>query len=411
MHWFCSSCGGRNLGRYKECQTCGDPKDADEKWVMPGDTRAAPTVRDPALLRQASAGADWQCAYCGSHQSRLNDHCAQCGAARAEGSRVPRGGARAAPEAAAPAPTPRSRRSWRWLLLALPAVLALGCVALALPFVLKPHQGAARLEKPVSMIAFVGEQRWRHQVHVERYQIVQEEGFAEARPSDALDVTSLGQRHHHDEQVLDHYETETYEEQVPYQDTETYTEQEQCGQDCTTTPQTCTESCTPGDNGFASCHTTCTGGGQSCMPRYCPVTRTRQVTRYRSETRTRQVPRYRAEPRFAEYFSWRAWRWRPARVIEASGNASEALRWPSDAELAPPEALGEGERERTRREATYTIELRSRAGARTYVARDLEDFERVRAHSRWYVGEDGVSLIKPVPDVTRAPERGTRART
>ncbi|MCA9606483.1 MAG: hypothetical protein KC619_12845, partial [Myxococcales bacterium] len=66
MHWVCSSCGHRNLGRHKSCQRCGDPKDASEPWLMPEDPGAAPSVTDPALLRQANAGPDWQCGYCGS---------------------------------------------------------------------------------------------------------------------------------------------------------------------------------------------------------------------------------------------------------------------------------------------------------------------------------------------------------
>ncbi|MBX3275912.1 MAG: hypothetical protein KF729_36990, partial [Sandaracinaceae bacterium] len=93
MHWVCSACGQRNLGRHEKCQRCGDPKDASERWIMPDDTASAPTITDPALLAQASAGPDWQCGYCGSHQKRLDGACARCGAAQADGARVPAGGA------------------------------------------------------------------------------------------------------------------------------------------------------------------------------------------------------------------------------------------------------------------------------------------------------------------------------
>lgn len=399
MHWVCSSCGTRNLGRHKKCQHCGDPKDASEPWLMPEDPGRAPSVTDPALLAQASAGPDWQCGFCGSHQKRLDGRCAHCGASQSDGGRVPTGGARPAD---GPAVAPPRAPAWRGgglrLVLALALGLPLAGVALCVLSALLVPSPPPRLEKPAVIAATLGEQRWQHLVHVERYQIVREDGFAEVRPADAMGVRSLGQRHHHDEQVLDHMRTETYEEQVPYQDTETYTDQEQCGEDCTTTPEHCSESCSPDDNGFATCTTTCSGGGQSCSPRYCSVTRTRSVTRYRAEARTRQVPVYRAEPRYQELFEWDAWRWRPARVVEASGDGSEAPRWPSDEELAPPAALGEGERERTRREARYAIDLVTAAGVQRYVARDLSDYERVRAHGRWYVStERGLSLVKPVP--------------
>ncbi len=422
MHWVCSSCGTRNLGRHKKCQHCGDPKDASEPWLMPEDPGRAPSVTDPALLAQAGAGADWQCGFCGSHQKRLDGRCAHCGAAQSDGARVPEGGARREHAAAAPvfgapagAPAFASARSavrrWRAVpaLVALAVGLPLAGAAVCCVAALVVPPPPPRLEKPAVLAATLGDQRWQHLVHVERYQIVREDGFAEVRPADAMDVRSLGQRHHHDEQVLDHMRTETYEEQVPYQDTETYTDQEQCGEDCTTTPEHCSESCSPDDNGFATCTTTCSGGGQSCSPRYCSVTRTRSVTRYRAETRTRQVPVYRAEPRYQEFFEWNAWRWRPARVIEASGAASDAPRWPSDEELAPPAPLGEGERERTRREARYSIDLVTAGGVQRYVARDLSDYQRVRAHGRWYVStERGLSLVKPVPAVSE-PRGGARA--
>ncbi|MBX3272939.1 MAG: hypothetical protein KF729_21935, partial [Sandaracinaceae bacterium] len=165
------------------------------------------------------------------------------------------------------------------------------------------------LHKPDAFAADVSAASWRRVASIERYRAVERAGFVEDRPSDAFDVASLGMAHHHDEQVLDHHRTEHYTEDVPYPDTETYTEQEQCGEDCTSTPQTCSETCSPDDNGFATCRTTCTGGGQSCTPRYCAVTRTRTVTRHRPEARTREVPVYRAEPRYAERFRWRVWRW------------------------------------------------------------------------------------------------------
>ena len=85
MTWRCSACGRQNLGRFKVCQGCGDPKDASERYEMPSDTTAAPTVTDPTLLRMANAGPDWRCAYCGSDQRRSDDSCARCGAPSREG--------------------------------------------------------------------------------------------------------------------------------------------------------------------------------------------------------------------------------------------------------------------------------------------------------------------------------------
>lgn len=409
MHWVCSSCGTRNLGRHKQCQHCGDPKDASEPWIMPEDTRAAPSVTDPGLLRQASAGADWQCGYCGSHQKRLDGACAQCGAAQREGKAVPKGGAHApiapAARAAAPAslayPVAPARRGAGGTLgkamLIASAAIGFGCCAIfGVALVLAPDPPPPPLHKPVARIGEVAGGSWRRVVHVERYRVVEESGFAEDRPADAFEVASLGQAHHHDEQVLDHYETEHYTEQVPFQDTETYTDQERCGEDCTAIPETCHEVCTPDENGFASCHDECSGGGQSCSPRYCSVTRTRQVTRYRDEPRTRQVPRYRSEPRFAERFRWRAWRWGHERDVTVEGTGDEAPRWPEEARLTPPAPLAEGERERTTREEIYTVTLRVDARDETLTV-DPGEYARLRGEPRWYLApEGGTRTVKPV---------------
>ena len=401
MHWVCSACQTRNLGRHKTCTRCGDPKDASEPWLMPSDTKAAPTVRDPELLRQANAGADWQCGYCGAHQRRLDGRCARCGAQQAAGSRVPEGGARRSAmrafggPAGAPAAPVRKSTGKHLLLSGCMFTLfsCLSCIGLG---ALLPDPPPPVLHKPASSLGVVSGLTWRRIAHVERLQIVRAEGFVEDRPADAFDIESLGQAHHHDEDVFDHYETQHYTEQVPYQDTETYTEQERCGEDCTSTPQSCTEVCTPDNNGFASCRNVCSGGGQSCSPRYCSVTRTRSVTRYRTEPRTRQVPVTRSEPRYAERFAWHAWRWRHARDVQTAGTQSEEPRWPAAEELAAPEPLAEGERERVEREERYHVDFDVLGVQRGFELSSLSEYERYTAGDRWFLSRDGARIVKPV---------------
>ena len=420
MHWFCSSCRAENLGRHKRCQSCGDPKDASEPWVMPGDTRAAPTVTDPALLRQASAGPDWQCGFCGSHQRRGDGRCAQCGAAQAEGGRVPTGGAAASAQRFAPAPGPGGAGA-KWVpphkssTSKIVALVFAGSFALTIPLccvfaMLLPAPVREVHKSVVAIGAEVDTATWLRRQRVERRSIVDEEGFVEQRPADAFDIVSQGQRHHHDEQVLDHYETEHYTEQVPYQDTETYTEQESCGEDCSESAQSCHEVCTPDDNGFASCHDECSGGGRSCTTRYCSVTRTRSVTRYRSEPRTRQVPRYRAEPRFAERFEWHVWRWGFARNVDIRGTSAEPPRWPTEEELTPPTPLGPGEEERHTPEETYRIELVGIRDRRRYPYQPpgYADFRWASSHPRWFLTTAGgdTQLRKPMPDRPQAGPTG-----
>ena len=368
MTWVCTSCGHRNLGRFKECQQCGNPKDASERFEMPGDTAAAASVHDPRLLQQARAGADWRCTYCGTDYRALVVACVQCGSPRGTTPTVKQLAGAYAPS------EPRQRPRWALPfgagILALAILLpAFGVFAALVTVAIgrsAPPPPVAAPDRPRIVGATVIAREWRTTLRTERRRAVAHEGFAESRPADAFDIEGAGERHHHDEQVLDHYETEAYTEQVPYQDSETYTEQVRCGEDCHDLPESCSEHCSDDGNGFATCTTSCTGGGQSCSPRYCSETRTRSVTRYRSEPRTREVPRYRSEPRTAPWFTWRVWEWTPDRRAERTGN-EDAPSWPDPSELGPAAPLGEGEEDREVRDAWWVVHVREDGKGREHL--------------------------------------------
>ncbi|MCC7537188.1 MAG: hypothetical protein IT379_13280, partial [Deltaproteobacteria bacterium] len=243
----------------------------------------------------------------------------------------------------------------------------------------------AELPPPRVVEGVVSRVSWEHVVSVERRRLVDHEGFAEARPADALDVRADGERVHHHDRVQDGTETEHYTERVPYEETEWYTERVQCGETCTETPRHCSEHCRPDDNGFATCTTTCTGGDRNCSPRHCDERRSRQVTRHRDEPRTRQVPRYRQVPRQAPWFRWRVWEWTPDRDVTHRGS-TEPPTWPSDEELRPRVPLSPGEEERTSRSATYRAFLRF-DGTREHEERlqSVEDLARFAPATRWRI--------------------------
>lgn len=399
MTWTCSACQTVNLGRYTTCQNCGDPKDPGEQYQMPTDTASAASVVAPDLLEVAKSGPNWHCPYCGSDQRASDGGCSRCGAGRA-------GKSAAGSPAKAKAPT-----TSRWILVAIALTAIIGAICLVSAF----FRLGARQREPSALATMatqvvevaVASVSWRHVVTVERLRLVNREGFAETRPEGALNVQPSGERQHHVERIADGVTTESYQEQVPYQDSETYSEQAQCGEDCTDIPQNCSEQCTPNGNGFADCHTVCTGGGRNCSPRYCTQTRTRQVTRYRSETRTRSVTRYREEPRMAPWFTWREWVWEPERNIERSGTGLETT-WPTEEELSPASPLGEGERERTtRREATYDVSFTpiggDQANIRSMVYHPTEAiFPRFVIGSHWTVTVDTGGTILGVPEAASA---------
>lgn len=284
---------------------------------MPSDTASAPTVQDDRLQRMALAGPNWRCAYCGSDQRKLDGSCQQCGASAAE----------AIPPRAAPVPTAqlwaRIRRFVRRHKVAVGIASALVVIVAIVLWVRREREYGAVVETA----------HWTQRITVERYTIWHRDGWRQNQPDDAFDVASKGQQIHHYESVLDGYDTQHYTEQVA------------CGQTCRDVPQRCSESCTSNGNGFATCSTRCTGGGQSCSTKYC------------SESRTRQVPRYRQEPRYAEAISYRIWDWGAHRTVEAKGTGTTNLRWPTE-EAKLGQGLGEREQEREQRSASYDVVLR-----------------------------------------------------
>ncbi len=347
MTWRCSTCGAKTLGRFKKCQQCGNPKDGSEEYEMPADPSKAASVTEEGLLRMALAGPDWRCAYCGSDQRASDKGCAQCGASALEGEEVPdEAPPRPAPplRRAAPPPPARSGISPIWIAMGAAIVLCCGSGSVMKWFKNRPRDFEARVQG-VS---------WERTIDVMRYQAKRHEGFKEDIPTGASDIGSLGKREHHREDVFDHYEDERYSVEVPdgYR-TESYTERVSCGQDCTNTPKTCSEKCSSNKNGFATCRTSCSGGGRSCKTRYCDERRTRQIPKTRTEWRTRKVSRYHSEPRYAEGFAWTAWEWAPQRTVRTTGT-DVTTRWP-DSKLN--QGLGKGEDEQESRRESYEVTL------------------------------------------------------
>ncbi|HET9958624.1 MAG TPA: hypothetical protein VFQ61_29225 [Polyangiaceae bacterium] len=338
MRWRCSACQTENLGRHKVCQNCTKPKDREPFYDAPEAAQPDPSqgVSDAGLIAKATAGADWCCRYCGSHQPRNTGECKNCGAPEAEASQPASyvsSTAAASSSSAAQDPNlepsrPRVRR--RYIVLAG----LVGLIAL-LFLVFRSREVEAR----------VVQRAWQHTVVVERYRIVPGEGFSENRPAEAFDVVQRGERHHHNQRVQDGTVRESYSERVA------------CGEDCSTSPVRCSSN----DNGFK----TCSGGDRVCRTRYC------------SETRYRDVPRYKDVPVFQTWYSWRVWAWHTDRTLVEKGT-EEAPRWPSEVQLHLGAGCGPGEKERTRQEFRYDVEFETPDHDRyPYVAGNLAEFTQL----------------------------------
>lgn len=367
MHWFCGACKDKNLGRHMSCQKCGKPY-KNEKYHMPSDTASAPTITDPDLLRKAKAGPNWSCKFCGNGQRKLDGSCTQCGAnqefsTKAESmANVSRpidsatGKKIGEQPKAKPAPKPIQYESptyrsveqpsfvkdyKRTAAISVGSIVGIGFLIWFIVWLVTPYKIYEKV------VAF----HWETVTHVDRYSVHAYEGFNP--PYDAFDRKNLGSRWHHNEEVFDHY------------DIESYTVQEACGQTCTPIPRVCSENCTPNGNGFATCRTTCTGGGESCRTNYCSVPKTRQVAKYRTE------------PRYQDYYSWKVWEWAHHRDVKEYGQSNANVYWPSPEKVRLGEGLASGEAERKTEDGKYFIVLQSPKGKQyDYQAKSLDEYKK-----------------------------------
>lgn len=360
MLWDCEAGHRGNLGRFKECPICGRPKREEDEFYMPGDTSRQAEVTDSELLRHALAGADWHCRYCDSSQRKLDGSCAQCGSDQSETTKeIPEKESldngiseliesfkqptkairppaipaeRLAPRLSVP-PSVRPNRTvvveyddeiprtpffQKWM-LAIPGVaILLGLLIWAI--------------WPREYDAVVTDVYFQHAVHVEKYQVIQDQGWD--YPGRAFDVKNEGQRIHHHDKVEDGWEKEYYNDRVPD------------GQDCHTTPVRVTKgTCRSNKNGFATCSSdTRSGGDRVCTTKY------KTVQKWRKKTKYKDVPRYR------EWYSWKAWEWRHNRDVFETGHSLDVI-WPSEEKINLCGTCTEGEQERITKDDRYSVKF------------------------------------------------------
>ncbi|NTW49381.1 MAG: hypothetical protein HGB19_06575, partial [Chlorobiales bacterium] len=80
--WDCQVCDHKGiLGPETHCPQCGAPRGKNVKFYLPDDSEA---VQDEATLKEAKAGVDWICDYCGADNKAANTQCRSCGNARTQ---------------------------------------------------------------------------------------------------------------------------------------------------------------------------------------------------------------------------------------------------------------------------------------------------------------------------------------
>jgi len=274
MLWDCPNKHKGQLGRHLNCQVCGYRKKEDQEYYKPADTSLANKIEGEIHEKQAAAGPNWSCKYCGCTTRNTSGNCSFCGGEKP----VKKA---AAPTKPAPKPQTDSDDADDDIveklnkpsfvekgLLILGAIILLAIFGYALADCMRPTVGV------LTAVHVSCEQV------LEEYVEVADNGFS--APLGAYDVQDDGLKFHHNDRRLSGSHIEDHTDSVA------------CGQTCQDIPRTCrsipkscSSQCTSAKNGYAKCRQvcsgggqSCSGGGQSCRTKYCSVVRHETVNDY-----------------------------------------------------------------------------------------------------------------------------------
>jgi Zn-finger in Ran binding protein and others len=304
--WDCPVCGLKgNAGPDTHCAGCASPRSNKVQFYLPENPEEV-TAAD--RLKQAKAGANWQCNYCGAENVASATHCHSCGNERdqkdtARQERVIYDDQPPAPEPApkrrAVAPPPKKSAPFKYGFLVFLLVFALG-----IWYLFKPNKFEVE----------VAGREWVRTVDIEHYQPFIEQAWE--LPSGARLISRRQEVHHYD-QVLDGYDTRTRTVRV-----QTGTRRKKCGKRDL-------------GNGYFE-------------DQYCdePV--------YKNKRETYQEPRYRSVPVYGTKYKYEIFRWEKDRTLTAKGS-DLTPKFPS--EPLPSQDWREG-----KRTETYTLQLMDKNG-------------------------------------------------
>lgn len=310
--WDCNRCGHKGiLGPKTECPNCGSDRPKDVQFYM---ADASDVVREDSILKQARAGADWRCSYCGQNNPATTTICKDCGHTKAEtdatlavreysNSEVPTSGKKARPMEQVAAPPPKKRNFKKGCgIMAITGIILLGLII---------YFGRSK-EIAVTVEDF----SWERKIATQENRLVEEEDWSV--PSGGNQLSSFRAVHHYDE-ILDHYETRTR------------TKQRAAG----------TESYVCGKRDL---------GNGYFEDKYC------ERTIYESYEESYEEPIYRKEPVYKTKYRYSIYRWKPAAPLLSKGNDHNP-QWPNT------QAIDQDPKRRTaKKTAQYHIKVRDELG-------------------------------------------------
>lgn len=204
LEWTCPHCGYKNPGTATVCTSCGAPQPENVQFEQPAQEQL---IQDESKLKQAKAGPDKHCPYCGTRNAASNRTCTQCGgdltdaAARTSGKVVGAHRDQAAPDIPCPAcgtmnaatayrctqcgtslatpqqqqqPTAVKSKTPTWI-FAIVGLLICACIVFAVL--------SMRTEEMVGTVTGVS---WERTVGIEALQPVEHEAWANEIPGSAV---------------------------------------------------------------------------------------------------------------------------------------------------------------------------------------------------------------------------------
>lgn len=292
-YWICPTCKHKNPGNLELCESCGSSqqknKDGSNPFFLDSTSEE---VTDPNELKEAYAGPDWICEYCGTSNDNLTDSCKQCGNTKGDKEEETYNDK--------PLYTNYSNTSQEdyevkkqnklyWIIASASAVI----ITLLLVWLLLPSN------VPVKITGF----SWERSIDIEFSRLETEEDWN--IPSGGTKI-SQETKFHHNDQVLDHYESVQVERSREV--------------------QTGTETVHTGTRDL--------GNGY-----YEDTYEERAVYTTEYYTETEQEPVYRDVAVYKTWYTYKIIRWHHDRYATSSGNSQTGLYW-STYTLADNERAG-----------------------------------------------------------------------
>jgi len=179
--WQCDSCGTQNPGPVKTCTSCGAPQPTDVEFLRV-DEEKFNFIKDEALIREAKAGPNIHCPFCGTRNPASAKLCSNCGGELTMGGKAREAGQKVRTKAEAEqrlpvdVPKPKKKRSRSFTIFAIIAglVVITGCIVLLM-----------LLLNTDAVTATVTDVAWERAIAVEEYTTVTRNDWLDEIPANA----------------------------------------------------------------------------------------------------------------------------------------------------------------------------------------------------------------------------------